>query len=77
MSPTDNPKPSPCAQCAEIVRHSARETEPHASLTLVSSKPWAQQLGKRAAGGLETYVCKTCGREMLRDTSPTYTARWM
>jgi hypothetical protein len=77
MSPEAPQTPNSCPLCMELLRHSARETPPHASLRLLSSKPWAEALNKRAAGALEIYMCQQCGNERVRDTSPTYSARWM
>lgn len=77
MSPEAPQTSSSCPLCVELVQHSARETPPHPSLRLLSAKPWAEALNKRAAGALEVYVCQACGKERVRDTSPTYSARWM
>ncbi len=77
MSPEASLTTSSCPLCVELVKHSARETAPHASLRLLSAKPWAETLNRRAAGALETYVCQACGKERVRDTSPSYSARWM
>lgn len=77
MSPDAPQTPSSCPLCLELVQHSARDTPPHASLQLLSAKPWAEALNKRAAGALEIYVCQECGKERVRDTSPTYSARWI
>ena len=75
---TENPQsPSSCPLCLELLQHLARETPPHASLRLLSATPWAEALKKRAAGALEIYVCEACGKERTRDTSPTYSARWI
>jgi hypothetical protein len=77
MTLPENAMSSSCPLCEVLVQQSAREIGPHASLRLISDKPWAQTLNKRAAGGLETYVCQDCGKERVRDTSPTYSARWI
>lgn len=77
MTLSDLAAPRACPLCEALLQQTARDHGPHASLQLVSDKPWAQALGKRAAGGLETYVCRNCGKERIRDTSPTYSARWM
>lgn len=67
----------PCPLCEELLRHTARDVGPHPALTLRHAKPWAEALGKRAAGALETYTCRECDKERVRDTSPTYSARWI
>lgn len=77
MSPEIPQTPCSCPLCVELLQHLARDTPPHASLRLLSAKPWAEALNKRAAGALETYICEACDKERVRDTSPTYSARWI
>ena len=77
MPPETPSTPSSCPLCLQLLQQLARDTPPHAALRLLSAKPWAEALNKRAAGALETYVCDACGKERVRDTSPTYSARWI
>lgn len=77
MTEPDPVLPRPCPQCEELLRHTARDAAPHSDLKLLHAKPWAETLARPAAGALETYACEACGKERVRDTSPTYSARWM